>query len=174
VPENFLVATFSSERNVLRAVPCLRSERFRVYDVYAPYPIHGLDEAMGIKRTRLPWVTLVVGLLGLTAALTLQFYAAVLDWPINVGGKPNNSTLAFIPICFELTVLLGGLATVFALLVRARLYPGKRERLIADGITNDVIALVLRRPENHFDVLRAYELFEAFGATSIEEKEAEP
>ncbi len=174
MPETFLVATFSHERNLLRAVPCLRGERFRVYDVYAPYPIHGLDDAMGIKRTRLPWVTFVVGLFGLTAALTLQFYGSVLDWPLDVGGKPDNSTLAFIPICFELTVLLGGLATVFALLVRARLYPGKRERLIADGITNDNFAVVVRRPENHFDTLRAYELFEAFGATSIAETEAHP
>jgi hypothetical protein len=174
VPETFLIATFSHERNVLRVVPCLRGERFRVFDVHAPYPVHGLDEAMGIKRTRLPWVTGLMGLCGLTLALTLQFHASVLDWPLDVGGKPDNSTLAFIPICFELTVLLGGLATVFALFVRARLYPGKRERLVADRITHDNFAVVVRRPENHFDTLRAYELFEAFGATSIAEMEDHP
>ncbi len=76
----------------------------------------------------LPFVTLLAGLLGLCFAFTFQFYTAVFDWPLDVGGKPENSTLAFVPVCFELTVLIGGLGTVGAFLLRARLYPGKRER----------------------------------------------
>jgi hypothetical protein len=169
---NFLVATFTDADSLLRAVVPMRSENFRIYDVYAPYPVHGLDEAMGLRRTRLPWVTAIVGLLGLTFALTFQYYAAVFDWPLNVGGKPDNTTLAFIPICFELTVLFGGLATVLALLVRSKLYPGKRERLIAGGITNNTFALVVRKPDESFDTRRACKILEDNGANEIEEKEA--
>ena len=123
------------------------------------------------RRTKLPLVTLLAGLAGLTFAAFFQFYANVLDWPLNVGGKPDNSALAFIPICFELTVLCGGLATVFALLVRARLYPGRRERLAADRVTDDEFALVLRRPDNFFERRRARELLEELGARFVEEKE---
>src|ERR1700694_3900641 len=130
---NFMVATFSDADSLVKAVKATTRENFKVYDVYAPYPIHGLDEAMGIRRSRLPWVTFIVGLSALTGALILQFYTSVLDWPLNVGGKPNNSTLAFLPITFELTVLLGGLSTVAALFIKARLYPGKKEQLIAEG-----------------------------------------
>jgi hypothetical protein len=168
----YLVATFTDADSLLRAVRPVRSESFRIHDVYAPYPVHGLDEAMGIRRTRLPWVTLLAGLTGLTFALTFQYYTAVFDWPLNVGGKPDNSTLAFVPICFELTVLFAGLCTVGALLLRARLYPGKRESLIAGGITNDTFALVLRKPAESFETRRACKLLEDYGANEVEEKEA--
>src|SRR5678816_2691070 len=134
------VATFTQVDNLLRAVRKARRELFRVYDVFAPFPIHGLDEAMGIRRTKLPYVTLLAALTGLATAVTLQFYTNVLDWPLNVGGKPDNSTLAFIPISFELTVLFGGLATVAAFLLRAKLYPSRPVWLPAPGVTDDAFA----------------------------------
>ncbi len=168
----FLVDTFEDAESLTRAVSQARRENFRVYDVYSPFPIHGMDEALGIRRTRLPWVTFLVGLSGLIFALSLQFYTAVLDWPVNVGGKPDNSTLAFVPISFELTVLTSGLMTVAALFLRSRLFPGKRERLVVEGVTNDVFAMVLRRKDNADEMLRAREILEAHGAGEILEKEA--
>ena len=172
MPKQFLVATFADADQLIQAVRAVRAEKFRIYDVYAPYPVHHLDEAMGIRRSRLPWVTLALGCAGLLSALLLQFYTAVLDWPMNVGGKPDNSTLAFIPISFELTVLVGGLATVAALFVRACLYPGKRESLIADGVTNHTFALVLRKRDDSFDACRARLLLHQNGADQIEDKAA--
>jgi hypothetical protein len=121
----------------------------------------------------LPWVTFIVGMCALTGALILQFYTSVLDWPLNVGGKPNNSTLAFLPITFELTVLLGGLSIVAALFIRARLYPGKKERLIVEGVTNNKFALVFRKKDASFDARRARQLLEQSGADRVQEKEAE-
>ena len=173
MPSSFLVATFSDAEKLLHAVRVVRQENLRIYDVYAPYPIHGLDAAMGVRRTRLPWVTFLVGCGALAFAVTFQFYTTVLDWPLNVGGKPDNSSLAFVPICFELTVLLSGLATVAALFLRARLYPGKKESLFAEGVTNDTFALVLRKREAPFDVHRARKLLQESGADRIREREAE-
>lgn len=169
MPDVFLIATFTDAHHLLRAVPRVRRERFRLFDVYAPFPIHGLDEAMGIRRSRLPLVTLAAGIVGLALALTLQFYANVLDWPLDVGGKPDNSTLAFIPISFELTVLCAGLATVAAFFLRARLYPGKRAQLAAAGVTNDVFALVVRKPPSAAATRRAFELFAECGAATAVE-----
>jgi hypothetical protein len=173
VRRSFLIATFRHPEGVLRAVPRLRREKFRLYDVYAPYPVHGLDEAMGIRRTRLPYVTLAAGLSGLCFALALQYFANVLDWPLNVGGKPDNTTLAFIPISFELTVLSAGLVTLAAFLLRARLYPGKPAGLAAPGVTDDLFAVVLRKPLSSTDLQRARDLLAECGAASVVQKEAD-
>jgi hypothetical protein len=168
-----LVATFPHVDGLLNAVRRARREMLRVYDVFAPFPVHGLDEAMGVRHTRLPKVTLLAGLTGLATALTLQFYTNILDWPLNVGGKPDNSTLAFVPISFELTVLFGGLATVAAFLLRARLYPGKKPWLVDAGVTNDTFALVLRKPSDVEPHQRALAILTECGAASITESEAE-
>ena len=167
---SFLVATFSDAGRLAAAVRAARREKFSIYDVYAPYPIHHLEEAMGIRRSRLPWVTLAAGVSGLLSALLLQFHTSVLDWPLNVGGKPDNSTLAFVPISFELTVLFGGLATVAALFLRARLFPGRRGALAADGVTNDTFALVLRKRDDSFNAALARSVLLENGAEAIEEK----
>jgi len=167
---NVVVATFSDAEHLLGAVRAARREKFRIYDVYAPYPVHHLDEAMGIRRTRLPWVTLCAGIIGLASGLGLQFYTSVLDWPLNVGGKPDNSTLAFIPITFELTILFGGLATVAALFLRAQLFPGKQERLVAEGVTNDLFALVVRKPDASFDTSLIYSISQENRAITVTEK----
>ena len=172
MPENFLVTTFLSPDNLVNAVRALRAESFRIYDVYTPYPVHNLDRAMGIRRSRLPWVTVAAGGCGLLLGLLLQFYTIV-DWPLNVGGKPDNSTLAFVPVTFELTVLLGGLATVGALLLRTRLYPGRRPCLPVAAVTDDTFALVLWKRVPHFDTLRARQLLEENGAAQIEERTME-
>ena len=171
MPKRFVVATFPDSHRLLTAVRSARNAELRIQDVYAPYPIHDLDHAMGLRRSRLPLVTLVTGATALSIALFFQFYAAVLDWNLNVGGKPDNSSLAFVPICFELTVLISGLATFAALLLRARLYPGKRERLVAPGVTNDTIALVLRTGGDRVDINRARQILEISGANDIEEIE---
>jgi hypothetical protein len=111
----FLVAMFDDQRRLLGAVNAVRARGLRVYDVYSPHPVHRLDDALGIKRSRLPLATLAGGVLGLVTALALELYVSVYDWPLNVGGKPDNSMLAFIPVAFELTILCAGLATVAAL-----------------------------------------------------------
>jgi hypothetical protein len=147
----FLVATFGDERGLLSAVRAVRARGLRVHDVYSPYPVHRLDEAMGIGPSRLPIVTLAGGVLGLLASLSFQFYVAVFDWRLNVGGKPDNSTLAFVPITFEMTVLAAGLATVAALLLRCRLFPAARVPVLEPLATDDLFALVLRWRHTAFD-----------------------
>jgi hypothetical protein len=171
MPNQYLIATFRDPDSLLRAVRGVRAKSLSIYDVYSPYPVHNLDEAMGIRRTRLPFVTGVVALVVMTSAFFFQVYAAVLDWPLNVGGKPDNSSLAFLPITFELTVLVSGLSTFAALFFRARLFPGKKERLPVTGITNDRFALVVRRRSGNFDASLASRLMKASGADDVWEVE---
>jgi hypothetical protein len=171
--ERFLVGSFGEPEGLLAAVSTLRDAGVAIHDVFAPYPVHGLDQAMGIRRSRLPWITLLAGLGGLCFALAFQYYTAVFDWPLDVGGKPENSTLAFVPICFELTVLIGGLGTVGAFLLRARLFPGKREQLPVLGVTNNVFALVTPLQGEGNEAELARQIMLENGADEVEERETE-
>jgi hypothetical protein len=165
--KEYLVATFDAPKTLLIAVTTMRAHGFKIYDVYAPFPVHGLDEAMGLRRSRLAFVTMAAGLVGLVAAFSFQFYAAVFDWSLNVGGKPNNSTLAFIPITFEITILCSGLATAAAFFLRSGLFPGAPVRLAAPRVTNDVFAIALRWRSTVFDTGEARRLLQDSGALDV-------
>jgi hypothetical protein len=173
--ERFLVGSFGEPEGLLAAVSTLRGAGVAIHDVFAPYPVHGLDQAMGIRRTRLPWITLLAGLGGLCFALAFQYYTAVFDWPLDVGGKPDSvkTILAFVPISFELSVLFAGLGTVGAFLLRARLFPGKREQLPVLGVTNNVFALVTPASAEGNDAELARRIMIENGADEVEEREAE-
>lgn len=117
---------FEEEAQVLTAIRDARAHGLEVVDVYTPYPIHGIDEAMGIARSRLPWVTFAAGLCGGTLAMGFQIWTSAVGWALNVGGKPFLSIPAFIPVTFELTVLSAGLCSAFAFFARSKLWPGQR------------------------------------------------
>jgi hypothetical protein len=167
----FLVATFVRPDDVIDAVTAIRAHGLKIYDVYTPYPVHGLDDAMGIRRSRLGYVTFLAGLLGLASAIAFEFYAAVFDWSLNVGGKPDTSMLAFVPIAFEITVLAAGLATAGAFLLRSRLFPGAPARLVAPRVTDDRFAIALRWRTSAFDTGIARRLLHESGAIAITQSE---
>jgi hypothetical protein len=110
--------------------------------------------------------------LGFGGALAFQFYAAALDWPLDVGGKPLNSTLAFVPIGFEIGVLTAAVLTTLAFLVRSRVLPGMRAAAVDRSITEDGFVLVMRLPAGEIDRSRAHELLAACGAERIRRMEA--
>ncbi|MCE9637008.1 MAG: DUF3341 domain-containing protein [Planctomycetes bacterium] len=140
------VAVFDSEASLVDAARSCRAHGFEVVDVLSPHPVHGIDEIVGIRRTRLPVVTLTAGAIGFGLGTWLQFWTASTDWPVNVGGKPWDSMAAFLPVTFELTVLFAGLATVAALLIRCRLKSGARVRIDGLGVTDDRYALLVASP----------------------------
>jgi len=167
MPREHVVATYAEPRALIAAVTELRAHGFKIYDVYTPCPVHGLDEAMGLRRSRLGLVTFAAGALGASAALAFQFYAAVFDWALNVGGKPDNSTLAFVPITFEITILAAGLTTAAAFFLRCGLFPGAAARLAEPRVTDDTFAIELRWRSNRFDTGEARRALMRSGALAI-------
>src|SRR5262245_11594705 len=102
------LGVFLQEADLVAAARATRSAGYRIHDAFTPYAVHGLDEALGLRPSRLPWVCLAFALAGLSAAGLGQYWLSAIDWPLNVGGKPFNSLPAFLPAMFEVMVLLAG------------------------------------------------------------------
>jgi len=165
-----LLAAFSSEDDVLGAVRTARAQGLRILDLYAPYAGHGLDEALGLRRSRLPWVCFWAAVIGAFLKLWFEFWTMAVSWPVNVGGKPWNSLPAFVPVTFEVMVLSAGISTVVAFLVVERLRPGKPTRVPMPGVTDDRFVLVVEQSDAAFDLRRVERLFRDCNAVTMEER----
>ena len=110
-----LLAEFPSDESLLAAAVRMRADGYEKVEAYSPYPIHGMAEALGIRGRRLPRIVLAGGIVGGVGGLLMQWYSAVVSYPLNVGGRPYASWPAFIPISFELTILVAGIAAVLGM-----------------------------------------------------------
>jgi hypothetical protein len=166
-----LIGCFATEEDIVAATGAARQQGLHIVDVYVPYAVHGLDRAMGLRPSRLPWACFAFGLLGVAMALAIQLWTMAIDWPMNVGGKPRLSLPAYVPVIFETMVLLAGLGVVFAFLVRCRLFPGKEPAPLFAGATNDQFVLVLEGPASAPGWSAARQLFSDFHAVRVEERQ---
>lgn len=112
-----ILGEFASGKELLAAARALREAGHAGLDVHSPYPLPGTAEALGLRPSRIPLVTLVGGLSGAALGYGLQVYANAIDYPINVGGRPPHAAPSFVPITFELGVLLAALSAVLALIL---------------------------------------------------------
>lgn len=169
-----VLASFGREADLLDAVRAVQQRQWSIVDVFAPYAVHGLEEALGWRRSRLPVACFLGGALGLGVAMWFQFWTTTQDWPMNVGGRPWNSLPAFVPVAFESMVLLAGFGLVFAWLFRCGLYPGKKALLPAPGLTDDRFALLIRGPGSAAEADAVRQVFADCHAVGVEEqKESE-
>ena len=140
-----VVGFFDDTRSLIEATTKVRTANYQSFDTFTPYPVHGLEHAQGLKRSPLPYVTFGAGLTGFMLAFLLQYWTSAVSWPLNVGGKPFNSWPAFVPIMFELTVLLAGLSTVGAMFLLNGL-PNMKRKGIDPAITRDRFAVMIEAP----------------------------
>lgn len=164
---------FDDDDVLMQGVKNLRGNGIRIKEVYTPFPVHGLDHAMGLPPTRLAIAAFLYGLVGLTFSILLTYYIMVVDWPQDIGGKPSFSWLenmpAFVPIMFECTVLFAGHLMVITFLIRNGMYPG-RPAMNPDPRTTDDKFLVEIEAEG--DTSKIKELLQSSGAIEISEKES--
>jgi len=168
-----LVAVFEREDDLLHAAAAARKEGLRIVDAFAPHPIHGLDRAMGLRPSRLPWVCFLLGLLGAVAILLFQYWTTAVSWQLDVGGKPWNSLPAFIPVTFEVLVLCAGLGTTVAFIWASGLRPGRRSALSDLRVTDDRFALAIGETAA-FDRAAVEELLSRFHAVTVIERDVNP
>jgi hypothetical protein len=110
------MAEFETAGEILEAVRASRREGYRVMDAYTPYAVEGLASELGLPHTRVPFVVLTAGLVGAAVGFFMQYWSMAVDYPFNVGGRPENSWPVFIPIAFEVMVLVASFATLFGML----------------------------------------------------------
>jgi hypothetical protein len=166
----FFLSAFTREEDVLAAVRTLRREGYVIADIHAPYPVHGLDRAAGLPPSRLGWVCGAAGLLGAGSMLWFQTWTSAVSWPLDIGGKPFNSLPAFVPVVFEMGVLLAGLTTVAAFLLRSRLRPGKRPARDLPGVTDDRFVVIVEETDAAFDPVHVRRLCAGLGGVDQEER----
>jgi len=164
-----LQSIFPDEDSVHGALLALRKAGFIIQEVYAPYAVHGLDRAAGLRRSRIGFVTVAAAAVGSISFYYFQDWVSAMSWPLNIGGKPYSSAPAWIPVVFEVGVLTAGLATVLALFVRSGLYPGKKPLLVDPRVTDDRFALMMDIADAGFDVDEARSICRRHGAESVKE-----
>jgi hypothetical protein len=113
--KRYVLAEFAAEAPLLAAARALRAEGQGDLDLHSPVPLHGADEALGLRKSVVPRIALTAGLIGATTGYLMQWYLVGVDFPINVGGRPPHSPPAFIPVTFELGVLFAALSIFFGL-----------------------------------------------------------
>jgi hypothetical protein len=111
-----LLAEFDNPEELVQAVRRARNAGYRKMDAYTPFPVEGLAEELGFHHTALPLIVLMGGIVGCVGGLLLQYWIAAVDYPLNIGGRPLNSWPAFIPVTFELTILVAALSAVLGML----------------------------------------------------------
>lgn len=167
------LSIYEHEEDILGVAKAARSSGLTIVDIFSPYAIHGLERAAGFSPSKLPWVCFVLGLAGATFKVWFEFWTTAVSWPINIGGKPWNSLPAFVPITFEVMVLMAGVGTVIALFIACRLFPGKKAKMPFDGVTDDRFALIIEESDATFDPAEVRRMCERFNAVHVEEREEE-
>jgi hypothetical protein len=166
-----LLAEYRDVDSVMTAARGVRAAGFTRWDVHTPFPIHGIDAAIGIKPTILPWLVLGGGLSGCIGGLLLQWYVNAYDYPFMISGKPYWSLPANIPVIFECTVLLSALTAVFGMFALCRLPMHYNPLFKIDRfrrVTNDRFFIVVDASDPKFEEKESTEMFQRLNATAIE------
>jgi hypothetical protein len=172
--KKFVVGNFDDEAVLFPAVKKVRRAGYKIHDVFTPFPIHGLDHAMGLRDTSLHTAGFIYGISGTATAVGFITWALTVDWQINFGGKPFFSLPAWIPVTFELTVLFAAVGMVLTFCYLCQLAPFVKKDHFNPRSTDDtfVMALECTDKTNEAEVLS---FLETVGAkeVKIEYKETE-
>jgi hypothetical protein len=169
-----LIARFGTAAGVLHAAEQVRDAGYLRWDVLSPCPVHGMDAAMGLRRSRVPQFTLAGGVAGFTLGMSMIWWIHAVDYPLIVGGKPMFSPLYAFPVSYELTILLASFATIGGMLLLNRLPMHYHPVLKYDDVhraTDDAFYIVLEARDPRFTQESARKLLAEAGAQEIAELE---
>lgn len=168
------LAEFTDVDSVMTAAEKVKDAGFTRWDVHSPFPIHGIDEVMGIRPTILPWLVLCGGIAGMSGALLMQWYMNAYDYPYMISGKPFFSLPAFIPVIFECTVLLAALTAVFGMLMLNKLPMLYNPLFKSDRfrrVTNDRFFVVIDATDPMCDEIDPGAFMESLDPVAVEKVE---
>ena len=166
-----LLAEYPNPGALVSAARKVHSSGYRHFDTHSPFPIHGMDRAMGLGQSKVGYLTLIGGISGLALATWLQWWTSAVDYPMNISGKPFFAIEPSIPIMFELTVQLAALVTVGGMLAMNGLPRPYNPLFYSRGfsrVTDDAFFLHIAASDSNFDLDETETLLKEAGATSIE------
>lgn len=174
--DKVIFATYTDEEVLKDGAKRLVSKGLKINEVFSPFPIHGIDPIIGVKNTRLGIMAFIYGLTGLTLATVGMRYFMIVDWPMNIGGKPNFSylenILSFIPITFEFTVLCAAHGMAITYLLKNKTLPGMPAQNPYPSTTDDRFVIEIRVSENSkYSSEEIQDLIKETGIEAFEEKE---
>lgn len=161
-----VLGLFADPHELMEGGTALRQAHFTGMDAFTPFPVHGIDKVLGLKKSWISAVTLFFALCGCLGGLVFQCWVSAIAWPINVGGKPMYSIPAFIPITFETTILFGGIATFIAALSFCGL-PRRKSVALDPRVTADAFALWVPATEPD-RIAKAQTLLKEHGAYDVQ------
>jgi hypothetical protein len=171
-PNKVVIGLWDHEEVYLHAIEHIRAKGIEIYESLTPFPVHGLEDALGYRETRLHTAGFFFGATGTTLALSFMTWVMTTNYPIDFGGKPYWPVPSFIPITFELTVLFAAWGMTLTYLVRNRLWPGRVPRIYDVRTTDDRFALVFDAEKYSVEKLNEIkELCKHEGAVEIKDKE---
>ena len=170
--KKFVVGSFDDEAVLFPAVKKVRAAGYRIHDVYTPFPVHGLDHALGLRETSLHTAGFIYGITGTTTALSFMSWVFTTDWPLNIGGKPHFPLPAFIPITFELTVLFSAVGMVMTFMYLCQMAPFVKKHIFHPRQTDDLFVMAIELTEKtRAEEVKAF--LDSVGANEINEQTAE-
>src|SRR5215510_8209041 len=176
MPDSFtrsygMVAEFTTSAAVLHAAEKVREAGFRKWDVFTPFPVHGMDRAMGLKNSKVGWFAFLGGVTGYTTGMLMIWWMNAFDYPIVIGGKPMFSPYSAFPPSYELTILLGAFGSLFGMLFLNRLprlyHPLLKNRRFALA-THDRFFVVIETSDPKYSETETKRLLESLGSKHIE------
>ena len=168
---NYITAYFEDEGELKKSLKFLREKEAPIYDVFTPFPVHGLENILGYRRSHLPKVAFWGGAIGAAAGLGFQTWIFTQDWPLNFGGKPFFSLPSFIPVTFECTILFAAFSMVLAFFFRSNLGLGANNKIFDERATDDRFLIVLNIDDkNENDITQYQQYLTETGALGINVK----
>ncbi len=166
-----IIAEFETPAAIMHAAEKVRDSGFRKWDVFMPYPVHGMDKAMGLKNSRVGWFSFIGGCTGYTCGMLMIWWMNAVDYPIVIGGKPMFSPFSAFPPSYELTILLGSFGSLLGMLFLNRLprlhHPLLKHRRFALA-SHDRFFLVIETGDPKYSESETRKLLEAAGSARIE------
>ena len=167
-------ALYDDDDILLSAVKSVREKKYYIEEIYTPFPVHGLDKAMGLQETRISIMAFIYGCIGFSVSILMMNYIMIEDWPQNIGGKPSFSYLenmpAFVPIMFEMTVFFAAHLMVITFYLRSRLWPFKEAENPNPLTTDDKFLIEIQLNDNEKELSKLLEETGAIDITTIEKK----
>ncbi len=168
--KNFVVGVFNDEDVLLHAVEHVREKGVKIHEVFTPFPVHGLDEALGYTRTRLPIAAFLFGMTGTCLALFTQIWMLGYDWPMIIGGKNHASLPPFIPVTFEFTVLCAAFGMVITFFIVSDMKPYKWPRQFDVRSTDDKHVMAIDLATNKLSKDEIARILKDNGAVEVNDK----